>query len=312
MLKSKVIKWIGRIFMILSFIFIGKTLWGYRGKIQINISVPVIIGLCVCTIIYGILVYMLAFIYQKLLIITTKKKFPYYKIAYLYCKTAIFKYMPGNVMQYVGRNQLAIEENISHIDVAVATLLEITVTILSAALLSLIFSAKYAAQWIENNSIHIGMIFQIGLAVIVIFWGAVWISRKRLNKILHKYIVLINRANIKIYIGTICYNMVITIINSLIYFSVLLLLGMKLEWNMYLAGIGLYALSFLLGYITPGVPGGIGIREAILTYFFSGVLMPGEILSGALVFRVVSIVGDGIGYMISLIVKKRLNTIHGG
>ena len=43
----------------------------------------------------------------------------------VYTKCNLMKYVPGNVFQYVGRNQLAADLHISHVDVACATVLEI-------------------------------------------------------------------------------------------------------------------------------------------------------------------------------------------
>lgn len=77
-----------------------------------------------------------------------------------------------------------------------------------------------------------------------------------------------------------------------------------MPFEFWLNTIGLFSLSFLLGYVTPGVPGGIGIREAVLSYFFLFMVNDSLILAGALAFRVVSIVGDILGYALSLCFGK--------
>ena len=100
------------------------------------------------------------------------------------------------------------------------------------------------------------------------------------------------------------------ICNNIIYFHILYLMGTYMEIEYYLIGVGLNSLSFILGYITPGVPGGIGIREAVMVYFFSTFIPEDQILSSAIIFRITTIIGDFIAFGIASIVYKIRNTNH--
>ena len=55
----------------------------------------------------------------------SQKKIPFATAVPIYTQSNILKYIPGNVFQYVGRNKLAFDMNISHVDVACATILDI-------------------------------------------------------------------------------------------------------------------------------------------------------------------------------------------
>ncbi len=58
------------------------------------------------------------------------------------------------------------------------------------------------------------------------------------------------------------------------------------------------AISWFIGFITPGVPGGIGIRESVLLLMLP--MYPQEaILTAAIVQRVIMIIGDVLSYLLS-------------
>jgi uncharacterized membrane protein YbhN (UPF0104 family) len=58
--------------------------------------------------------------------------------------------------------------------------------------------------------------------------------------------------------------------------------------------------AWLVGYATPGAPGGIGVREAVLVALLAGTAAPEQALLLALLFRGVTIVGDGVCFLLGL------------
>lgn len=297
--KKKIVNLFGRLLMVLSFVLIAAKLWGYREEISVSLNTEKVLLLILCAAVYGFFVYILPFMYKNLIRITTGRSFPFTRISYLCCKTGLYKYLPGNVMQYIGKNQLAVEENLSHLDVALATVLEITITVFSAVFVSVVFSARYVLVWMEENNINWKLILLGGALLAVICLLLLVLLAKKFKSRFEKYLRLLTPGNIGTYLGLILYNSVISVLNGVIYFCVLGILGTRLNLPMYMAGIGLYQLSFLVGYITPGVPGGIGVREAVLLYFFADMMPQATILSGALIFRIISILGDIFGYLLS-------------
>lgn len=67
-----------------------------------------------------------------------------------------------------------------------------------------------------------------------------------------------------------------------------------------------FAMAFVGGYLTPGVPAGLGVREALLVAMLSPAYGEGPALALALYFRVVATVGDALIAGISLLVSSRL------
>lgn len=61
---------------------------------------------------------------------------------------------------------------------------------------------------------------------------------------------------------------------------------------------GVFALAWVIGFLTPGAPAGIGVREVVLTLGLGTVCPPGVAVSLAAVLRLVSTCGDGVTYLI--------------
>jgi hypothetical protein len=60
------------------------------------------------------------------------------------------------------------------------------------------------------------------------------------------------------------------------------------------AWCGWLALAWLLGYVTPGAPAGLGLREGVLALGLTPVLGESEALALALVYRLVTVIADGV------------------
>jgi hypothetical protein len=73
----------------------------------------------------------------------------------------------------------------------------------------------------------------------------------------------------------------------------------------YLIILSAFAIAWSVGFLTPGAPSGIGIREAILIILLSPSTGDANALMLALVFRLVTIAGDSIFYLISLFPRRQ-------
>jgi uncharacterized membrane protein YbhN (UPF0104 family) len=59
------------------------------------------------------------------------------------------------------------------------------------------------------------------------------------------------------------------------------------------AWCGWLSLAWIVGYVTPGAPAGIGLREAVLVLGLSPALGESEALALALLYRLVTTIADG-------------------
>ncbi|HEX3528545.1 MAG TPA: lysylphosphatidylglycerol synthase domain-containing protein [Thermoanaerobaculia bacterium] len=66
-----------------------------------------------------------------------------------------------------------------------------------------------------------------------------------------------------------------------------------------------FALAWVAGFVTPGAPGGLGVREALLVAGTAPVYGPGTALSAALALRAVTVLGDGLALLAGLAFRPR-------
>jgi hypothetical protein len=60
-----------------------------------------------------------------------------------------------------------------------------------------------------------------------------------------------------------------------------------------------FALAWVIGLVTPGSPGGLGVRETALVVLLAPMTGADRALVLALGLRVVTVVGDGVGFLLS-------------
>lgn len=71
---------------------------------------------------------------------------------------------------------------------------------------------------------------------------------------------------------------------------------------------GVFAFAWVAGHITPGAPGGLGVREAILVAGLGPVYGPGTAVALALIVRVCNIAADALGFLGGLALRRSLTT----
>jgi len=60
--------------------------------------------------------------------------------------------------------------------------------------------------------------------------------------------------------------------------------------------VGIYAVAWLIGFLVPGAPAGLGVREALLVLGLSPLLGQDVATATTALFRVVTVAGDGIAF----------------
>ena len=60
--------------------------------------------------------------------------------------------------------------------------------------------------------------------------------------------------------------------------------------------IGAFAASWVLGFLAPGAPAGLGVREALLAVWFAGVLAPADAVALIVMLRIATTLGDLLNF----------------
>ncbi len=209
-------------------------------------------------------------------------------------RSNLMKYIPGNVMQYVGRNEIAVMYNLNHGKIAFSTILDIAANVIGVGIVSLICYRNGLATFFENFHISWKVVFPIGGLIMVIVIPTLFIFRKRIKEELR--IIRWRR-----YIFSFFVYIIYGLFSGLLYILTMkYIVGAEMKGDLIITVIGAFLLSWLLGFITPGAPGGVGIREATIALFLNGFLQEEQILLGIVVYRVINTIGDVLAYCICL------------
>jgi uncharacterized membrane protein YbhN (UPF0104 family) len=69
----------------------------------------------------------------------------------------------------------------------------------------------------------------------------------------------------------------------------------------------LFSLAWVAGYLTPGAPGGLGIREAMMVLLLPPVVGTGAAVGLGITLRIATTVGDATAFLIGLAMRRRFN-----
>jgi len=213
------------------------------------------------------------------------------------------KYVPGNVGQYLGRAVLARRYGVSLRDSAFTFLLETAGLILAAAACGALASGTSVAPGGRIALLAAAAVAAPCLFLIGVRWLAPWLRhhlpaawREKLGSgplPIPSAATLI--ACLALYVLSFCSGGGAVHLLARGLFAV-----PPGAWTL---AVPAFALSWVAGFVTPGAPGGLGVREALLVAVTAPLYGPGPALSVALALRVVTVLGDGLAFLAGLAFK---------
>lgn len=215
---------------------------------------------------------------------------------YVYLTANIAKYLPGNVFHFAGRQVLGARAGWGHGAIARATLLELGAVVTGILLLVLLSIALGPAdvlggmlpqRWTATLAPHLRLV-----AVALLAIGAVAFQAMAR---LHVFDRLLG-----VPAGAVGRAVALCALFFGLYAGLVMLFAARLpvsQGGASLYSIGLaYLLAWLAGFVVPGAPGGLGVRESVLVLLLAGLSGNGSAgaLSLGIGMRFVSTLGDAI------------------
>ncbi|MCX7544499.1 hypothetical protein [Marinicella gelatinilytica] len=294
---SKIIKFIGHALAIVSIIFLIQIfienyhqladlpLYWYS---YVTVIIIILLGLT------GFLIMSFAWLTQL------KENYPDFGISEAFTILAvsqIAKYLPGNVGHYVGRYYLS-AKYIKKADVIYSFLIENIMLVFASTLVGS-FYLLYANinEWVGKQETYIALII-ITLSLPVLYWA---------NKKL-KFKLVTLRTNYLILFKLLTLFVIMTILGGLSIYAIFYLIT-PLEMLPFWLLTSAFSFSFLLGFVIPGAPGGIGIREYVFTLLLTPFIGQIIALQAIVLFRLISIISDLILFLIGKYLSKRQETL---
>lgn len=274
--------WARRIGRLVTLAALGFLIWELTGQWdQINDWRPGLgqVGMVIAmSASYGATLFLLAWNWVTILQAATAEPLPRKQLWLSYTKTQIAKYLPGNVLHLAGRHIYIRRLGVAHGALAKAAAVEL-VSLPAAAVIAIGLTLPFAGQleigpWGQANIIGVGVAVCLLLAAIILW-------RLRPN--------LIGPA-LLVSVRTIAFMFALGLIFAALLFS---LSGLFLS-----VAIPAAVVAWLVGFLTPGAPGGLAVREAVLLSLLAGVAPSHDVLIAAILFRVVTTLGDLILYFV--------------
>ncbi len=259
------------------------------------------------SVLYGIVILTIGWPWGNYVRMITGVKLFYPTVIFVMARANLLKYLPGNIFQYVGRNDLAVRENLKHSDVGLATFFEVITNLLAAGVLGFVFYFKGFVKIAGELRSLAGstQIFIYG-TLILIFAAVLFLLWKKKRDLMIRYFrILTDKRNWRVFLINFLFYVVNTLINAGLYaMTLIFVLGMRPGMSELHIIIGAFILSWIAGFIMLGAPGGIGIREFVMTFLVPQNVDPQMILLGLVVYRLINILGDILGFLFGCLLKK--------
>jgi glycosyltransferase 2 family protein len=289
-MKNKALKTIGNILSVLGLVFIVYKMVTLDVDYSVLVELKVLLVVLACGVLMGAPVFINAVSYRNFLRLVGGKDIPYSQIQDLYATANIAKYLPGNVMHYANRNIIGTRYGISNKKILAATVLEIGMKIVTAAILIMLMAYDYLRSAIAEgyNQYLVWVvatigILMVGLLVFIYYKFKTEVDSKRF--LLDVSAVFLQNAVIY-FINILCFGLIASVIVS----------DFSLVWHNFFIISGIHLTAWLVGYLTPGAPGGIGVKEAVMVFLMGSLMGKSDILLVAVLLRLASILGDVLAF----------------
>lgn len=265
----------------------------------VYLAVAAVVG-----VLYFLCTFLAAQSWRWLVLLFSPRPLPFTVLGTIYFRSALAKYIPSNVMHYAARHYLCRRFDIPHKTVMISNLLEITLVLMAAVCLAAVFlifdpSLLPEAIAVDHSLLRIGVAAAAGGILALL---AVVIHRKTSGLLPARAAVLKTLVSVfGVYLGFL-------LLTGLVLYALFqgIQPGIVLGGDLVLRIVFGYVCAWTLGFVTPGAPGGLGVREAVIVAVLGPVLGRDIALLGALLFRFSTLFGELLGYGFARFLESRL------
>jgi uncharacterized membrane protein YbhN (UPF0104 family) len=290
--KRRWIAIVGRVFVVVALLYFVHAFATHWSQIsQRGVTLNEALVLAALSVAYGTSLYLAAENWHRILNMLARDAIERRSTYPSYGLTQIAKYLPGNVFHLVGRHVWLTRKGVKDSALIGASTLEVLVLVTAA--LAVVVLASLAAP------VHVSAIVELmgtplaifALVAAAVAFGALLLrSRLRLPTLSWGTLAI-----------AVCIAAVFFLIQGMIFFALCRLV----EPATSIAVAGLATAAWLIGYLTPGSPGGIGSREVSLMLFLQGLMAEPNAVIAIALFRLVTTAGDLVCYLIAFFIWGR-------
>lgn len=223
------------------------------------------------------------------------------------CISQFAKYVPGNIGQHVGRVLLAKNSGIP-LPVIVSTMVfEIfwsAATAVGLTFVALLF-------FMDVGLPELG--FELGASELLAIWGILvagpWVGSLFISKFspaLAERMWGGDGAGVPSFRA----GLIVAALYIFCFLAMGLVLKLQTLWifeveaGSVISFTCMFAVAWLAGYLVPGAPGGLGVRESVMLLLFSPVIGAGTAVGLSVTARIATTLGDGVAFVIGRFLPK--------
>lgn len=306
-MKASMSRWayaLGSALTLAALIYLGYSIYRYSDQVRAVASARVILSIVVpFGLVYGGVysIILLAWCHMVRKIDPTAQMSISYQI---YARTQIAKYLPGNVFHYIGRQVMMKEKaGVAHLTTLTATAYE--TMLMAGTAVALAMSGGFFVQLPEQMKRKV-----LAACVVVLILGSLSIFLFRRSALLHRFVPGITAFTLRDWVRFLTFPVVgyllfYLFMGQVMYACSTLLLNPTGSWKGSGLFTAIFAAAWLIGFVTPGSPGGMGVREVVLVTGLTPLFGQAASLAIAVVLRGISMTGDGVLYFISIVLARR-------
>jgi len=285
----------------ISLYFVGDTIW--NNKLWLAGWRPtktLVLFVLFGSALYGLLSFLLSTAWKKFLVWFGESNATTRQCHFVYARSQIAKYIPGNIFHVAGRHVLGHNLGFAHAPLGGAAFFEVVGLLATSSLVALLGMLFYGKMQGTAYGFSMSAVFVVALIlpfIISVNMHRIPLFRKQeihkkglvdtvsgLTPAFLLYIVFF------LVVGGILFGVAnsVSTIKDIDHFGII---------------ITTFAFSWIAGFITPGSPAGAGVREAIIIVSLSRIVTEPESLLIALIFRMITIVGDVLFFLGSFIFR---------
>lgn len=221
------------------------------------------------------------------------------KIIAIHAFTQIGKYLPGNVMHFIGRYAATKRAGASHKTLLLANTMESICLVFIGGIITTLGSFTLIENFTGYPPLNIFYVISLLIITGILIFSIVCYSSKSFKKWL--MVTIIKLYSIRI-IRIICYYILFFIIGGIISYELYKQIT-PINNISFISIVSVMSLSWVIGYVTPGASAGIGVREAIFTILLSD-LTAGVAPLIAVCYRIITIFGDLIYFLFGFVMRQ--------
>lgn len=302
------VKIVGNVCVFITLVFIIKLVLNMNFDYTIIFQTKNIMWVFILILLYSTIISFLCFPWKILVEYLSKKKLKLVSVYSIYSKSNLYKYIPGNIFQFVGRQVLAVEYRIEHNIVALSTIFDIGIQFLTGITVSFLFLGRYAIEQLYLYGIKPLEQYKIvGIILLILLFLFIFLLRKQICKIFDKYKKIIDLNLFKYLFQCFLLYSVFFLFYAITYLVLLVtIFDVSFNLNSIVLTIGASIFSWVIGFVVPGAPGGIGIREVVMIAVSGNVVDRDIIVVSIIIFRFVTLMSDIIIFVSSILIKSIL------